>query len=99
MPAVLAPPQPVAPASRSLPRTRRAARPVVGPQCGSDVIIGLALTTTWMLITGRCLDHGPLLHGLPAADLIDFWADDYFVPADKAGAAGARAHADLRSRP
>ena len=51
--------------------------PAHGPQTADEVIIGLALTTCWMLITGRRLYQQPLLHGLSADQLIDFWADDY----------------------
>jgi hypothetical protein len=37
----------------------------------------VALTTSWMLRTGRHLDRAPLLHHLSDAELIDFWADDH----------------------
>jgi hypothetical protein len=48
-----------------------------GPQSSDEAVIGIALTTRWMLITGRRLNEAPLLHGLPADQLIDFWADDH----------------------
>jgi hypothetical protein len=60
---------------------QRAARPPgtrqpPGPRTADDIVIGLALTTRWMLITGRRLNQRPLLHILPAEQLLDFWADD-----------------------
>jgi hypothetical protein len=94
MPAALAPPRPGTPLSPPCPR--RASAPAAGPRCCDDAVIGIALTTTWMLITGRFLDHEPLLHGLPAADLIDFWADD-FARAD--GRDVAKRHAESCGRP
>lgn len=48
-----------------------------GPRSANEVIIGMALTTKWMLTTGRRLDQIPLLHDLTADQLIDFWADDH----------------------
>jgi hypothetical protein len=48
-----------------------------GPQSLDEIVIGIALTTKWMLITGRRLDKAPLLHDLTADQLIDFWADDH----------------------
>ena len=51
-----------------------------GPQTADDVIIGVALTTQWMLITGRRLHQSLLLHDLPTGQLIDFWADDFQPP-------------------
>jgi hypothetical protein len=52
-----------------------------GPQSADDLVIGIALTTTWMLITGRRLRSGvPLVHHLTAVELIDFWADDHINP-------------------
>lgn len=50
--------------------------PPNGPQTADDVVIGLALTAKWMIITGRRLGQQPLLHTLPADQLVDFW-DDY----------------------
>lgn len=54
------------------------AQNIRGPQSADDVVIGLALTTTWVLATGRrlCCDV-PLFHDLPAPELVDFWADDH----------------------
>ncbi|MDN3353043.1 hypothetical protein [Actinomadura sp. DC4] len=49
----------------------------VGPRSASETIIGMALTATWMLTTGRRLDQPPLLHELTADQLVDFWADDH----------------------
>jgi hypothetical protein len=49
---------------------------LIGPRSANEVIIGMALTTKWMLTTGRRLDQTPLLHDLTADQLIDFWADD-----------------------
>lgn len=55
--------------------------PAVGPQCAEERVIALALTASWMTLTGRRLDSAtPLLHELPAYELIDFWADDHIVP-------------------
>lgn len=51
--------------------------PLYGPRSVHEVIIGMALTATWMLTTGRRLDQTPLLHDLAADQLIDFWADDH----------------------
>jgi hypothetical protein len=52
-----------------------------GPQSADDVVIAIALTTTWMLATGRRLRSDmPLLHDLNARELIDFWADDHITP-------------------
>jgi hypothetical protein len=48
-----------------------------GPRTADEKIIGVALTTRWMLITGRRLHQSPLLHDLPTGQLIDFWADDH----------------------
>jgi hypothetical protein len=49
-----------------------------GPESAEDLVLGLALTTTWMLKTGRHLRcRVPLMHDLTAAELIDFWADDH----------------------
>jgi hypothetical protein len=48
-----------------------------GPQCPDEILISIALTTTWMLVTSRRLDQPPLLHELTADQLIDFWADDH----------------------
>lgn len=48
-----------------------------GPHTVDDMVIGLALTTTWMLLTGRHLYERPLLHSLTAEQLVDFWADDH----------------------
>jgi hypothetical protein len=56
--------------------TCQASQPL-GPQNADDLMIGLTLTTHWMLITGRRLGQQPLLHTLPAAELVDFWADDH----------------------
>lgn len=51
---------------------------ISGPQSADDVVIGLALTTTWVLVTGRRVRCDlPLFHDLPESDLIDFWADDH----------------------
>jgi hypothetical protein len=50
---------------------------LIGPRSANEVIIGMALTTKWMLTTGRRLDQTPLLHDLTADQLIDFWADDH----------------------
>lgn len=57
--------------------------PSVGPRSANEIVIGMALTATWMLATGRRLDQPPLLHDLTADQLIDFWADDH--TADAAG--------------
>lgn len=79
MPALLASQRPaVLPGSRQarsghLPRSCT----VHGPRTADEVVIGLTLTTQWMLITGRYLHERPLLHDLPAGQLIDFWADDH----------------------
>ncbi|WP_285578038.1 hypothetical protein [Actinoallomurus iriomotensis] len=55
--------------------------PAPGPQCAEERLIALALTARWMTLTGRRLDSAtPLLHDLPAYELIDFWADDHLVP-------------------
>ena len=53
-------------------------RPVglYGPRTPDEVLLGITLTSTWMLNTGRCLGAFPLLHDLDAAELIDFWAID-----------------------
>ncbi|WP_106396594.1 hypothetical protein [Actinocorallia populi] len=48
-----------------------------GPQNEEELLLAVTLTTQWMLITGRLLGHRPVLHGLGAASLIDFWADDH----------------------
>jgi hypothetical protein len=48
-----------------------------GPTSPDEVSIALALTTRWMLATGRCLDQSPLMHDLTGDQLIDFWADDH----------------------
>jgi hypothetical protein len=58
---------------------RTGARPpfVHGPQSPDEVVIGVVLTTRWMLDTGRRLDQAPLMHDLTGDQLIDFWADDY----------------------
>ncbi len=48
-----------------------------GPQTADDVVIGLALTAKWMITTGRRLGQRPLLHTLPADQLVDFWSDDH----------------------
>jgi hypothetical protein len=58
---------------------RRGSRPpfVHGPQSPDEIVIGVALTTRWMLNTGRRLDQAPLMHDLTGDQLIDFWADDY----------------------
>lgn len=54
------------------------AQEVRGPRSADDVAIGLALTTMWVLATGRRLRCDvPLFHDLPEGDLIDFWADDH----------------------
>jgi hypothetical protein len=50
---------------------------VHGPQSPDEVVIGVALTTRWMLDTGRRLDQAPLMHDLTGDQLIDFWADDH----------------------
>jgi hypothetical protein len=47
-----------------------------GPQSADEVVMQVALTTSWMLRTGRHLDRAPLLHHLSDTELIDFWADD-----------------------
>jgi hypothetical protein len=55
--------------------------PLRGPQSPDDVVMGIALTTTWMLATGRRLRCGvPLFHDLAAPELVDFWADDHIEP-------------------
>jgi hypothetical protein len=58
---------------------RTGARPPFahGPQSPDEIVIGVALTTRWMLNTGRRLDQVPLMHDLTGDQLIDFWADDY----------------------
>jgi hypothetical protein len=69
---------PPPPASRSV---------LHGPQSADDVIIGIALTVRWMLVTGRrprC--DRPLFHELPAHELVDFWADDHIEPGPEQGA-------------
>src|SRR5262245_28777160 len=48
-----------------------------GPQSLDETVIGIALTTRWMLTTGRRLDQAPLMHDLTDDQLIDFWADDH----------------------
>lgn len=48
-----------------------------GPRSADEIAIATALTTTWALVTGRRPRPAPLLHDLPALDLIDFWADDH----------------------
>lgn len=53
-----------------------AARPY-GPRSADEFLIAIALTTTWALVTGRRPRPAPLIHDLPARDLIDFWADDH----------------------
>ena len=50
---------------------------VHGPQSPDEVVIGVALTTRWMLDTGRRLDQAPLMHDMTVDQLIDFWADDH----------------------
>ena len=66
---------------RDAPDEKRSAasplRHVHGPQSPEEVAIGVALTTQWMLTTGRRLGQEPLLHDLAADQLIDFWADDH----------------------
>jgi len=49
----------------------------VGPRGPEERVICLALVTTWMLTTGRHMPAGVLPHELAAADLINFWADDF----------------------
>jgi hypothetical protein len=46
-----------------------------GPQAGEEFELALALTTQWMLITGRRLGQHPLLHGLSPEELLEFWAE------------------------
>jgi hypothetical protein len=65
------------------------ASPLPGPQTADDLVIGLALTTRWMLITGRRLGQWPLLHVLSGAELIEFWADDHVGNSETAPSAGA----------
>lgn len=66
-----------------------------GPDNADDVALALALTTRWVLLTGRRLDcETPLFHELPVSDLIDFWADDQLLPCESAEASG-RAPDDL----
>lgn len=36
----------------------------------------MALTTTWMLKTGRRLHRRPVVHDLSPSQLIAFWCDD-----------------------
>jgi hypothetical protein len=50
---------------------------VHGPRSPDEVVIGVVLTTRWMLSTGRRLDQIPLMHDLTGDQLIDFWADDH----------------------
>jgi hypothetical protein len=79
------PPLLTRPSTASVPYGKRAdgtTRPhppktPLGPQSVNEVIIGMALTTRWMLVTGRRLDQTPLLHDLAADQLIEFWADDH----------------------
>jgi hypothetical protein len=57
------------------------ARQVRGPRSADDVVIAIALTTTWVLATGRRLRcEQPLFHDLNVHELIDFWADDHITP-------------------
>jgi hypothetical protein len=52
-----------------------------GPRSAEEVVIAIALTTTWALVTGRRPRAGlPLFHDLPAHELIGFWADDHLAP-------------------
>ncbi|SEG48008.1 hypothetical protein SAMN04489712_105452 [Thermomonospora echinospora] len=46
-----------------------------GPCSAEEVTLGVALTTTWMLATGRRLNQPPLAHHLPADQLLEFWAE------------------------
>lgn len=48
-----------------------------GPRSADEALIGVALTTQWMLVTGRRLRQDPTLHDLDLDELIDFWADDH----------------------
>jgi hypothetical protein len=64
-----------------------------GPQTADDAVVGMTLTAVWMLITGRRLGERPLLHTLPAAELMDFWADDH-ADADHAEATDGQTAAD-----
>src|SRR5215467_12030667 len=67
-----------------------------GPRTAEEAAIGLALTTSWMLITGRWMYPGPLLHDLPAEQLIDFWADDHVPGSDAAPGGPGPVGAGLR---
>lgn len=37
-------------------------------------MLEIALTTVWMVRMGRRLGESPLLHGLAADQLVEFWA-------------------------
>lgn len=51
------------------------------PQSADDVMMAIALTATWALVTGRRPRAGrPLFHDLPVPELSDFWADDHLPP-------------------
>jgi hypothetical protein len=65
---------------RPKPANPGKSRQPCGPQTADDIAIALALTARWMLVTGRRLHQRPLLHALPAEQLIDFWADDHITP-------------------
>jgi hypothetical protein len=76
MPALLstaAAPGPQAPRPRLAATSARCC----GPQTADEMVIGVALTARWMIATGRRLHEPPLLHSLPADQLLDFWADDH----------------------
>jgi hypothetical protein len=57
--------------------TSPANEPVAGPRDADERAIGVALATTWALISGRWLPAGTAPHDLTDCRLIDFWADDY----------------------
>ena len=58
-----------------------------GPRSEDEIVIGIALTVTWMLATGRRLRCDvPLFHTLSTGDLIDFWADDHLEPGSETSA-------------
>lgn len=45
-----------------------------GPRCQEESMLEIALTTVWMVQTGRRLGEPPHLHVLAAEQLIEFWA-------------------------
>ncbi|RFS83468.1 hypothetical protein D0T12_20690 [Actinomadura spongiicola] len=58
-----------------------------GPRCADESALAMALTTVWMLRTGRLIDRRPLLHELSAEELVEFWDDPFAEPLTKTAGA------------